>query len=110
MMNTEPITKEVLHAISNIEEYTKNIASSEELKGEHMTYDAVLMNILSISEFSKRMSDDFKKANPHINWNGIMSYRDIIAKGYFRIDEKFVWSAIRTELPQLKTDFEKLLK
>ncbi len=110
MMNTEVNTKEILHAISNIEEYTKGVVGKDELKSKHMTYDAVLMNIVSISEFSKRLSEDFKQANPHIDWNVIKNYRDIITKGYFAIDEKFVWNTIKVELPQLKTDFEKLLK
>lgn len=106
---SKQLTKEVLNAISRIEQYAKGIATIEELEDKTMTYDAVLMNFVSISAACKRMDKDLKKANPNINWNGIGNYRDLIAESYFKLDKKFVWSTLKIELPRLKTDFEKLL-
>ncbi len=101
--------EEVLYAIKHIEEYVKGIPTIEDLKNKVMTYDAVMMNFILIGEACKRLPENLKDANPHIDWKGINGYRNFIAHDYFGVDEKLAWSAIKIELPQLKTDFEKLL-
>ncbi len=35
--------------------------------------------------------------------------RHILVHGYYHIDSSIVWQAIHNDLPQLKTDIEKLL-
>jgi len=101
--------EEVLYAIEHIEKYIEGITSIRELKEDTKTYDAVMMNFILIGEACKRLPENLKDANPHIDWKGINGYRNFIAHDYFGVDEKLTWSAIKIELPQLKTDFEKLL-
>ncbi len=108
--NNQANAEEVLYAINHIEEYVKGIASIEELKSKPMVYDAVMMNFILIGEACKRLTEELKDAHPHIDWRGINGYRNFIAHDYMGVDEKITWSAIKVQLPQLKTDFENLLK
>lgn len=107
---SQPFTKEVLHAISQIEKYANGIDSVEELKNKPMVYDAIMMNFLLIGEVCKRFNEGLKSASPYIDWKTIDNYRELIRRKYFGIDENIVWSAIQFHLPQLKADFENLLK
>lgn len=80
------------------------------LRDNNMVYDAIMMNFILIGEACKRLSDEVKTSNPHINWKGINGYRNFMAHDYFGVDEKLTWIAIKKELPLLKKDIERLLQ
>jgi uncharacterized protein with HEPN domain len=102
--------EEVLYAIGHIEQYLEEIASLNSLLSNTMVYDAVMMNFIVIGEACKRLSNEFKNANPLIDWKGINGYRNFIAHEYFGVDENIVWAAIKIELPKLKSEIARILK
>jgi uncharacterized protein with HEPN domain len=54
-----------------------------------------------IGEASARLSDDFKLAHPAIRWRDLVGMRNILAHGYFHIDEDILWAAITVDVPRL---------
>jgi uncharacterized protein with HEPN domain len=104
------ILEESLYAINHIFEYTQGIDSLEDLISDSKTYDAVLMNFIILGEASMKLSDELKRKLVDTDWRAIKGFRNFVAHDYFGIDTTIVWSAIKFYLPQLKTDFEKLLK
>lgn len=98
-----------IYAIDKIETYLKGIMNAEELYGKQETYDATLMNFMVIAEACKRISDEVKSNNPHIDWRGIADFRNFWAHDYFGVDATEVWSAIKYNLPELKEQMKELL-
>ena len=56
-----------------------------------------------------KISDNFKKQHPEINWIKIKGFRNIVAHDYFGIDAEEVWQIIRNKIPELRQDIKKLL-
>lgn len=102
--------EEALFCINRIEEFLKTATSKEVFISNALAHDAILMQFIVLGESCSRMSDDLKKANPHIDWRGANDFRNFLAHDYFGVSDDVVWSVIQFHLPQLKTDFENLLK
>lgn len=102
--------EEALFSINRIQEYQKAIHGKGEFSANLVTHYAILMQFIVLGESCSRMSDELKKTNPHIDWRGANDFRNFIAHDYFGVSDDVVWSVIQFHLPQLKTDFENLLK
>lgn len=102
--------EEVLYAIKHIDDYIGNIQTKEELLEASMVYDAVMMNFIVLGEACHRLSEEIKSKNPQIDWIGINGFRNFVAHDYLGVDEKIAWRAIKEKLPELKKEFEKILR
>ena len=69
-----------------------------------------MMNFITLGESVGKLSELFKEKNQHIEWGKIYAFRNIIAHDYFGIDEYEVWEIIKTHLPKLKSDLQKINK
>lgn len=54
-----------------------------------------------IGEAARRISDDYRAANPHIPWSKIVGMRHRIVHDYTEIDEDILWSTITEDLKPL---------
>ena len=54
-----------------------------------------------IGEASKKLDDEFKSVNHHIEWKKIAGTRDKLIHDYFGIDYDIVWDIIQTKIPDL---------
>ena len=99
----------ILESIKNIESFSKNISESEFMKNRY-SQSAVIRELEIIGEASKNLPDNFKKEYSDINWKDIIGTRDKIIHNYFGVDLKIIWDIIRTDLPRLKKDIEKIIK
>jgi uncharacterized protein with HEPN domain len=99
--------EEIQYAIAHIEEYVQDISTIEGLQEDSKTYDAVLMNFIIIGEAANRMSESFKESLPNIDWRAIKGFRNFVAHEYFGVDVNIIWSAIHSNLPELKTQLGK---
>ena len=57
--------------------YVEGVAYKEFLS-ETMRQDAVIRELLIISEAARRLSDDFKASHPSIRWRQMAGMRDIL--------------------------------
>ena len=59
-----------------------------------------------VGEATKNLSEDFRNANPDIDWKGMAGFRDVLIHQYFGIDLANVWDAcihfVPDALPKLK--------
>ncbi len=63
-----------------------------------------------IGEVSKKLSEDFKKSNPQIEWKKMAGMRDIMIHDYLNVDYEILWSTITENIPSLKKEIKKLKK
>jgi len=99
----------ILEAIDRIIEYTSGINSADDFDKDYRNFDATMMNFVVIGEMIDKLSDEFKKEHPEIEWIKIKGFRNIVAHDYFGIDAEEVWQIIKTKIPTLKSDIKLLL-
>jgi uncharacterized protein with HEPN domain len=99
----------ILEAIDRIIEYTTGITSADDFNNDYRNFDATMMNFVIIGEMIDKISDDFKKKHPEIEWIKIKGFRNIVAHDYFGIDAEEIWQIINNKIPALKSDISNLL-
>jgi uncharacterized protein with HEPN domain len=62
---------------------------------------AVIRQIEIVGEATKRLSEEFRLANPHIPWRNMAGMRDILVHAYDHVDPDEVWNVVNDSLPEL---------
>jgi len=101
--------EDILDAILNIEQYTKN-QNFEEFKKNKLVKDAVIRNLEIIGEAVKNIPERIKEKHPKIEWREIAGLRDILIHRYFEVNIKILWDIIKNKLPDLKDKISLILK
>lgn len=99
----------MLLSARKIKKYTLNLDYQGFLNDDR-TIDAVVRNFEIIGEASTRIDDDFKQANPGIEWRRIRGFRNRIVHDYFGIDYEIVWEIIENYLEELIVCLEELIE
>ncbi|MBK5224294.1 MAG: DUF86 domain-containing protein [Acidimicrobiia bacterium] len=55
-----------------------------------------------IGEAASRLTDGFRAERPDVPWRDLVGMRNILAHGYFHIDNEVVWAAISRDIPVLR--------
>jgi len=101
----------MLDAIDKINEYTSVFKSADEFYEASQAFDATLMNFIALGEMVDKLSEELKDAtSSQLDWFRIKGFRNILAHNYFGVDAEEVWQVINNNLPQLKTELEKIIK
>jgi len=70
---------------------------------------AFVRSIEIIGEAVKNLPDDYRAANPQIEWRKMAATRDRLIHGYFSIDFELIWDIVQTKIPDLDSEIRKLL-
>jgi uncharacterized protein with HEPN domain len=76
---------------------------------DDLHFDAVLRNLEIIGEAVKNVSEATRQKYPQIKWRKIAGFRDIVAHGYFGVNEETVWDIVENEIPFLLTTVKTML-
>jgi uncharacterized protein with HEPN domain len=74
----------------------------DEFFASHTIQDAVIRNLQTLSESTKRLSSEIKAANPEIEWSSIAGLRNVLVHAYFEVDLDVIWRIVQHDLPKLK--------
>lgn len=72
-----------------------------QLAADQEKQDAIIRRIEIVGEATKRLSQDFRDANPHLPWRDMAGMRDILIHGYDRVDVARVHSTVTSRMPEL---------
>ena len=75
--------------------------SKEDVINDEVLCRAVVRSIEIIGEASKKLDNEFKSNNNHIEWKKITGTRDKLIHEYFGIDYDIVWDIIENKIPDL---------
>lgn len=100
----------LIDTITKIEKYTSNFSNADEFWNDSLSFDATLMNFISLGENISKLSDNFKEKHNNIEWSKIYAFRNVIAHDYFGVDAQEVWQIIKQHLPLFKKELEIIIK
>jgi uncharacterized protein with HEPN domain len=70
---------------------------------------AVERKIEVIGEAARKVSTDFRLAQPDVPWQKIMGQRHVLAHDYGRIEHDRLWSVVTVHLPELIAQLRSML-
>lgn len=73
----------------------------DQLAADDLVRDAVVHNLQIIGEGANHLPDDLLARHPEVEWHKLIGMRNVIAHGYFALDERIVWETIQNDLPTL---------
>lgn len=81
----------------------------EQFKQNEMLMRAVGMTVINIGELVKNLSEETRRAYPHIPWKAIAGFRDIAAHKYQTLRMEDVFETVSTDFPVLKEQIAEML-
>ena len=72
--------------------------------------NACCMCILQIGELCKVISNELLEEEKIVPWKEWCGIRDIFAHQYSNLDHQSAWDTIQVDLPELKSEVERILK
>jgi len=77
--------------------------------GNRKTRDAILWNLLVLGEAAKQIPPDVAERHPKVEWRRISAFRDVLAHGYFGLDDDILWDVINTKVPHVQASLDEIL-
>lgn len=97
------------HILECIRRIETNVAGGEAVFRSSLTVqDAVLRNLQTMCESTKRLSSEAKAKHPQVEWRRIAAFRNVLVHEYLGIRVDRVWAIIERDLPPLKQAVEML--
>ncbi len=98
----------ISECIDRIRSYT--VAGRENFLNDSKTSEAVLRNLQTLAESTKRLSEDVKAPYPRIEWNRIAGLRNVLVHEYLGVDLELIWEVVAQDLPPLGLAIDELLE
>ncbi len=76
--------------------------SFQSFQGDLQYQDCVSLCLIQIGEAVNRLSDEFTRLHPEIEWARIYGMRCHLVHGYGMFDAEIAWDAVERELPALE--------
>ena len=99
----------ILDSIDAIEKFSNNI-EKETLISNRLKRSAIIREIEIVGEAVKYISKELKDKHNYIQWKEIVGTRDKMIHHYFGVDIDIVWGILKSDLPILKKQIQKIKK
>lgn len=96
-MSRDPILRleDILDAATAISGYVEGF-TYDSFVADRRTVDAVTRNLEIIGEAVKCLPSQITDGHPEVPWKAIAGFRDVLAHGYYRVEDSIVWDAATT--------------
>lgn len=91
---------DIIESIRKIQNYTKELDYNGFVQ-DVKTRDAVLTNFMIIGEAVNHIPIEVINDHPEIAWHQMRAMRNVVVHGYFKIDDKILWDAVKSDLSDL---------
>lgn len=98
----------ILECIRHVTEFTRQ--GREAFLSDRKTQDAVLRNLQTLGESTRRLSDAIKNRHPEVDWRAVAAFRNVLVHDYLGLDLYEVWEIVEHDLPDLKPKVEVILR
>lgn len=98
----------ITECIDRIEQFTAE--GKNTFFNDLKTQDAVIRNLQTMAESTKRLSDSLKAAYTDVDWKSMWGFRNVLVHNYLGLDLNQIWNIIEHDVGELKTKIEIILK
>lgn len=96
----------ILECVRRIDEYVAG--GRDSFFRSTLVQDAVIRNLQTLAESSKRISSDSQRLASGVPWRQMVGFRNLVVHDYLRVDLEFVWQIVSMDLPALKEQVSRL--
>ena len=83
--------------------------TAEQFHSDETLQRAFVRSLEVIGEASKKVSTEFRKHHPHIEWRAITGMRDRLIHDYLGVNYTLVWDVVQTRIPALRAAVSEIL-
>jgi len=94
----------IRECLARIEQYT--VDGRDAFFADTKTQDAVVRNLQTLAESSRRLSAAVKAKRPEVDWRSIAGFRNVAVHDYLGIDLDRIWDIVERDLPILRNAIE----
>jgi len=109
MWKDDATAADILLAAQDVQQFTKGLTYQDFLDNQ-MVQAAVLYRIAVMGEATKRLSLEFRRAHPDIEWKQIAGLRDRCVHGYDNIKLDIVWEVVTVDAPTVEKYLKTVVK
>jgi uncharacterized protein with HEPN domain len=92
---------DILQAIDLINTFLEGV-TFESYQDDLKTKSAVERQLQIVTEAAYRLGDDAEKIAPGPDWANIRGMGNILRHAYHRINDRFIWVAVKDDLPAMR--------
>jgi len=100
---------DILDSGAAILEFVKGL-SFEKFCNDRKTYSAVIREFEVIGEAVGKCFEELKRKHPHVEWQDIKDFRNLLIHEYFGVDPEIVWNIVQDDLPVLIDAVREILR
>jgi len=82
----------------------------EEVTSDPIVFYGYVKQVEIIGEAVYKLTLEFRKEHPEVNWRDIERMRHVLVHGYYKILPDQLWETVQTDIPALKPQIEALLE
>ena len=101
--------EKMLKYMAEIVKDIRNV-SYESFVENRILQDAMMLRLIQVSEYSKRLSDEYKTLNVAIPWTAVLGLRNRIVHDYGNVDMSIVYETLSRDIPELFNAIPNLTK
>jgi uncharacterized protein with HEPN domain len=94
----------ILDCLQRIQRYCQD--GKQAFFSAELIQDAVLRNLQTLAESTKRISDDLKARHPEVDWRAVGGFRNVLVHDYLGINLERIWEIVSIHLPMLHSQME----
>lgn len=98
----------IIESCENVEEFSKGL-DRKGLDKNRLKQSAIIRELEIVGEAVKNLPISFATKYPYVEWSKIAGMRDKLIHHYFGVDLDKIWEVIKSDLPTLKKEVEKIL-
>ena len=98
--------QDIREAIESIEKYAAR--GRKAFETDELIQTWMVHHLQILGEAASRLGDEVKEKHPDVPWKKITGMRNVLVHGYFDIDPDIVWTAVTTDVPELKAALEQI--
>lgn len=101
--------EDILDGMNKAETFLEGVTYSQ-FESDFRINFAVVRALEIIGEAAKRLPDELRQRYPDIPWKSMAGMRDHIIHGYDDVDLQIVWAVVKSDIPQIKPQIERIIK